>query len=91
MVTSRFRISSACRLRSSSEIRCWSSILSSSLGNSSDSGDLPGPKMGDAIERRLGRTLLCTRGEEWVELGLDSRDDDGEGERYMRFKGGSLY
>ena len=88
-------MSSACRLRSSFEIsavRCLSSILLSSLGNSSDSGDLPGPKTGEAIERRLGRTFVWAGGVEWVELGLDSREDDGgEGERYLRFKGGSLY
>ena len=44
----------------------------------------------EAMDRIPGRTVGWAIGEEWVELGVDSRDG-GEGDLYILFNGGSLY
>ena len=66
--------------------RDMSLVRSNSIRPISRSSD----SVGQAIDRIPGRTVGLAIGEEWVELGVDPRDDD-EGDLYILFKGGSLY
>jgi hypothetical protein len=93
-------MSSVCLRRSSSEmslLRRSNSIFSTRRVKSSDSeGRI---LEAGAIDRRLGRTVLRSRGDELGELSLETDespsrvelDDTGDGERYARLSGASLY
>ena len=90
-------MSFVCLRRSSAEMslrRRSNSMLSSPRAKSSDSGARI-PEAG-AIDFRLGRTVFRGTGEEIGELSLESpstveREDIGDGERYARLSGASLY
>ena len=84
ILTSRSRINSACRFRSS--VRLSNSMREISLVKSSESAE----RTLFAIDRRLGRTVFWATGDDSDELGVASLDG-GEGDRYDRCIGGSLY
>lgn len=80
----RLRSSWGISLVRSSSIRPISLVMSSESGERPAEGDME-------MEWMPGRTFVCMRGDEWFELGVDSRDsEEGDDDLYILLRGGNL-